>query len=192
MPDPLSFAGLRLRALPLTVCPTNRRALMALKDDMPLLARHEGVWDGTYRHYDAAGKLVDEHLSRILCRFPDDGGFDYVQTNQFHWTDGRMESRDIPARYRDGRIWWDNELIKGWATELPMDDNGRTLVLYWQFAADPDLYLYEMIQLSDCGRKRNRTWQWIRGGEIERRTAIDEKLVTRDWRRIDAKLKKAA
>ncbi|MFN7398269.1 MAG: hypothetical protein ACK5SX_04200 [Sandaracinobacter sp.] len=103
---------------------------MCIKEDMPLLARHEGVWDGTYRHYDAAGKQVDEQ--------------------------------------------------------------GCTMVLYWQFVADLSLYLYEMIQLSDCGKKRLRTWQWIRDGEIEAWTAIDEKLVTRDWRRLETKLKKAA
>jgi hypothetical protein len=49
-----------------------------------------------------------------------------------------------------------------------------------------------MIQMSDCGKKRSRTWQWLRDGEVEARTAIDEKLVTRDWRRLDGKLKKAA
>ena len=165
---------------------------MGIRDEMPLLARHEGVWDGTYRHYDAAGKLADEHQSRVVCRFPDEGSHAYVQTNQYNWADGRSQIRDFPAQWRDGRLWWDNELITGWATELPMDDKGRTMVLYWQFVADPGLYLYEMIQLSDCGKKRSRTWQWIRDGEIEARPALDEKLVTRDWRRLDGKLKKAA
>lgn len=165
---------------------------MGIKDDMPLFARHEGVWDGTYRHYDAAGQLVDEHRSRLICRFPDDGPYAYVQTNQFSWADGRTERKDFLATYRDGRIWWDNEFIKGWAAELPMDDRGRTVVLYWQFEQDPELYLYEMIQLSDCGKKRARTWQWIRGGEIEARTAIDERLVTRDWQAADAPRRKAA
>ena len=165
---------------------------MGIRDDLPLLARHEGVWDGTYRHYDSTGKLVDEHASRVVCRFPDEGAHAYVQTNQFSWADGRTLSRDLPALWRDGRLWYDTDQIVGWATELPMDDSGRTMVLYWQYRADPGLYVYEMIQLSDCGKKRSRTWQWIRDGEIEARTAIDEKLVSRDWRRLDAKLKKAA
>ncbi len=165
---------------------------MGIRDDMPLLARHEGVWDGTYRHYDSAGKLVDEHRSRVVCRFPDKGAHAYVQTNQFSWADGRTQIRDLPAVWREGRLWYETDLITGWATELPMDDSGRTMVLYWQYRADPGLYVYEMVQLSDCGKKRSRTWQWIRDGEVELRTSIDEKLVTRDWRRLDARLKTAA
>ena len=165
---------------------------MGIKDDMPLFARHEGVWEGTYRHYDASGKLVDEHRSRLLCRFPDSGPWPYHQTNIYEWADGRTQVIDFPAEYRDHRLWWDNELIKGWAAELPLDDKGRSLVLYWQRASDPDLYLYEMIQMSDDGQKRCRTWHWIRNGELETRTAIDERLVSRDWRRADEALKKAA
>ncbi len=165
---------------------------MGLKDDMPVFARHEGVWAGVYRHYDATGKLIDEHQSRIICRFPDDGPFPYHQTNHFTWPDGRQEMRDFPAEYRDQRLWWNNELITGSAAELPLDEKGRSVVLYWQFVNDPDLYLYEMIQLSDDGKKRSRTWHWIRGGELFTRTAIDERLVNRDWRAEDARLRKAA
>ena len=165
---------------------------MGLKDDMPLLARHEGVWAGTYRIYDAAGKLVDEHSSRVVCRFPDDGPYSYLQTNNYSWPDGRTVSQHVPANYRDGRIWWEGDVIRGWSCELPLDEKGRSLVLYWQHVADPDLYLYEMVQLSDDGKKRCRTWHWIRNGELETRTAIEEKLVTRDWRAEDDKLKKAA
>ena len=40
---------------------------------LPLLARHEGVWDGWYRHYDPQGDKVDEHRSRLVCRFPASG-----------------------------------------------------------------------------------------------------------------------
>ena len=160
---------------------------MGLKEKLAGLARHEGVWDGSYRHYDDAGKLVDEHRSRVLCCFPEDGDHPYVQTNIYDWADGRSQRMDLPARFRDGRLWWENPLITGWATELPMDDKGRTMVLYWQRADDPDLYVYEMIQISDCGKKRARTWQWIRNGELVARTAIEERLVSRDWQRAQAR-----
>lgn len=165
---------------------------MALKDDMALLARHEGVWEGTYRHYGADGKLKDEHRSRVICRFPDDGPNAYHQTNIYAWDDGRTLTHDIPAVYRDGKIWWDTDLVRGWGTELSLDENGRSLVLYWQSVQDPELYLYEMVQISDCGRKRARTWHWIRGGDLQSRTAIEEKLISRDWQAEDAKLKRAA
>ncbi len=161
---------------------------MGIKDDMPLLARHEGVWEGCYRYYDASGRLVDEHASRLLCRFPDSGPWPYHQTNIYTWADGRREVRDFPATYASGRIWWDNDLIRGWAAELDLDDRRRTVVLYWQRTGDPDLYLYEMIQLSDDGTQRCRTWHWIRSGALEQRTAIEERLVSRDWRAADREL----
>ena len=38
--------------------------------EMPLLARHEGVWDGVYSYFNASNEKVDEHASRLLCRMP--------------------------------------------------------------------------------------------------------------------------
>lgn len=159
---------------------------MGIREEMPLLARHEGVWDGTYTYYNAAGEKVDEHRSRLFCRLLDDGPHPYHQTNHYTWDDGRTDIRDFPAEYRDGRIWWNNELIVGWAAEVPLDQYNRTIMLYWQRTGDETLYLYEMIQLADDGQSRCRTWHWIRNGELETRTAIQERLVTRDWRSLDA------
>ena len=157
---------------------------MGIREDMPLLARHEGVWDGSYRYYDAAGTLIDEHASRLFCRFLE-AGAPYHQTNYYTWPDGRTETREFPAAYRDKRIWWDNELIVGWAAEVGLDAMSRTMMLYWQRTGDPSLYLYEMIQLADDGRSRCRTWHWIRNGRLETRTAIEEIFVTKDWRSLD-------
>ena len=159
---------------------------MGIREDMPLLARHEGVWDGTYTYYNAAGEKIDEHQSRLFCRFlDDDAATPYHQTNHYIWPDGRKEVRDFPAAYRDGRVWWDNELIQGSAWEVGDDDHNRSVMLYWQRTGDPDLYLYEMIQIADDGQTRCRTWHWIRAGQLETRTAIQERLVTRDWRSLE-------
>lgn len=163
-----------------------------IRTAMPLLARHEGVWDGTYTYYNAAGEKVDEHASRLFCRIPEGGEHAYHQTNHYTWPDGKKEVRDFPAEYRDGRIWWDNDLIKGWAAEVGLDEKQRTMMLYWQRQGDPSLYLYEMIQLSDDGQSRCRTWHWIRDGQLETRTAIQEKLVTRDWRSLEQETGKTA
>ena len=122
--------------------------MTGIREGMPLLARHEGVWDGWYRYFDRDGNRMDEHRSRLICRFPDDGPYPYHQTNNYRWEDGRTEVRDFPAAYRDGRVWFDNELI----------------------------------QLSDCGRFRQRVWQWIRDGQIAQRTLIDEEKVSDEWR----------
>ena len=158
---------------------------MGIREEMPLLARHEGVWDGTNKYYNAAGVLVDEHASRLFCRFSDDAAFPYHQTNYYTWADGRREIREFPAEYRDKRVWWNNELIIGSAWEVGEDHESRAMMLYWQRTGDPSLYLYEMIQIADDGQSRCRTWHWIRNGRLETRTAIEENFVTRDWRSID-------
>ncbi|PZN94630.1 MAG: DUF3598 domain-containing protein [Alphaproteobacteria bacterium] len=162
---------------------------MGILEDMPLLARHEGVWDGSYTYFNAAGAEVDRHSSRLFCRFSDDPVYPYHQTNYYTWPDGRVDVRDFPATYRDKRIWWDNDLIIGSAWEVPQDHEGRTMMLYWQRTGDPSLYLYEMIQISDDGQNRCRTWHWIRNGQLETRTAIQETFVTRDWRSLDPALR---
>jgi len=165
---------------------------MGIREEMPLLVRHEGVWDGVYTYYNAAGEKVDEHKSRLLCRVKEDSDTPYHQTNWYTWDDGRTDIRDFPATYRDKRVWWDNELIKGWAAEVGLDEKNRTVMLYWQRQGDPSLYLYEMIQLSDDGTKRCRTWHWIRDGQLETRTAIQEELVTRDWQGVEKEMETAA
>lgn len=152
-----------------------------IKTAMPLLASNEGIWEGWYRYYDAEGRKIDEHRSRLVCRFPADGPYPYHQTNYYTWDDGRQETRDFPATYRDGRVWFDNELISGWAAEVPLDDAHRTTMLHWVRKGEPETYLYEMIQNSDCGRYRTRVWQWIRGGQARMRTLIDEHKVSDSW-----------
>lgn len=129
--------------------------MSALRNAMPGFARHEGVWEGTYRHYDGEGRQVDEHRSRLVCRIPDGGDFDYLQTNHYAWADGR--------------------------TEVPLDEHRRTMLLHWLRKGEPDLYLCEMIQISDCGRHRTRVWQWLRDGRCVMRTLIDEQKVADDW-----------
>jgi hypothetical protein len=145
-----------------------------IRTGMPLLARHEGVWEGHYRYFDANGNKIDEHASKLICRFPSDGPFDYFQSNHYTWADGRTETRDFPARYQDGRILWDNELIVGWAQEVGFDEHKRTIMLHWTRKDQPGTYLYEMINTSDDGKSRSRVWQWLENGKIKMRTLIDE------------------
>jgi hypothetical protein len=157
-----------------------------LKRIMPLLARHEGVWDGVYRHFDAESQKVDEHRSRLLCRFPDEGP-PYHQTNYYKWDDGRTETRDFPAAVKDGRLHWNNDLIQGWAADVPLDDFKRTTMLHWVRTGEPDLYLYEMIQLSDDTLARARVWHWFKADRLVRRTLVDEHRVSTDWRAYEGK-----
>ncbi|MBV6415930.1 MAG: hypothetical protein CMLOHMNK_00453 [Steroidobacteraceae bacterium] len=155
-----------------------------VKHSMPNLARHEGVWDGHYRYYDASGNKTDEHRSRLICRFTDDAQHPYHQTNHYSWADGKKEVRDFVTRYQFGRIIFDNDLIYGWCSEIPEDDLHRTLMLYWLRRGTEGMELYEMIQLSDCGQYRNRVWHWFQRGRLIQRTLIDEQRVTDQWRHI--------
>jgi len=153
-----------------------------IAEAMPLLAENGGVWEGIYRHYDAAtGALTDEHLSRLICRIIPGEPHDYHQTNYYYWRDGRTDIRDFPATYRDGRIWFDNDLITGWAAKMLPDDFNRSQCLNWTRKGEPGVYLYEMIQNSDDRKYRSRTWQWFRDGKCFQRTLIDEHFITADW-----------
>jgi hypothetical protein len=146
---------------------------MSLREAMPLLARHEGEWKGTYTHVDAQGNIIDQHASYLTCRFSPDFPDGYHQTNHYTWADGREEIIQFPATYHDGKIWFDTERIKGYAWEV--DD--KTILLTWVYNTDPDNYLYEMIQLSPDGNHRARTWHWFNNGELFKRTLIKEERV---------------
>ena len=132
-----------------------------LKKILPLLARHEGVWEGTYRFYNVQGDQIDEHASRLICRFP--------------------------AMVEDGRLKWDNEFINGWACDVALDDFNRTTMLNWTRTGEPDLYLYEMIQLSDDSLSRARVWQWFKADRLFQRTLVDETFVTKDWQSYEGR-----
>jgi len=152
-----------------------------IKKIMPLLARHEGVWEGVYRYYDDKGEKIDEHQSRLLCCLPSEGEYDYHQVNHYAWEDGRSDKKEFPAKLRDGRIWFSG-IIEGWAAEFALDDKNSAIMLHWQSQALPGAFLYELIQISDCGRYRSRMWQGIKDGKTLRRTMIDETKVSDDWR----------
>lgn len=158
-----------------------------IRQNMPLLAAAEGVWEGIYRYYDAeSGDKIDEHKSRLLCRLPEDGApADYHQTNYYYWADGRQETREFPANFDNGRIWWDNDFIKGWCAPMSPDDNNLSMCLHWERKKEEGVYLYEMIQVDHDNRFKSRTWQWFRNGKCFMRTLIDEKFITRDWQNWD-------
>lgn len=157
--------------------------------DLPTLLGAGGVWDGTYRHYDAEGFLVDEHAVRLICRVgaPEFAPYAVVQTNIYTWADGRREVRTFEATLdpATGRLVYDNALIKGWSGHLDWDATNRTHLVNWQRTDNQDLQFYEMVNLSADHREKNRVWQWYRHGRLSRRTLVDEKLVSEDWRAHD-------
>lgn len=156
--------------------------MLSLRETFPLLARHEGIWEGWYRHIDVNGVQIDAHRSRLVCRIPDDAPNVYHQTNHYTWDDGTKEIRDFKGEAEADRLVFDNDIIQGWAAEEPLDDKRRTMMLCWVRCGEPGIYLYEMIQLSDCGNFRTRVWQWLADGKTVKRTLIDEEKVSDNWR----------
>jgi hypothetical protein len=153
-----------------------------LASSMPLLAKQEGIWEGVYRYVDFDGRQVDTHASRLTCRMTPGQDWDYHQTNEYRWADGRVETREFMGRHRDGRLWFEDGPIDGWAAEDPLDPERLTMLLQWRRRDEPDTRFYEMIQVDAACRQRSRVWQWIRGGRIQLRTLIDEHKVADDWR----------
>ncbi len=149
------------------------RKKVDLLEEMPVLARHRGEWQGEYVHLNPDGKVIDRHTSHLICSFPSDGKFPFYQVNLYSWEDGKKEELHLGATYRDGRIWWDTDSIKGCGWEL----DARTLVLTWVRKDMPDSYLYEMIHIGRDNKTRSRTWHMFQNDKLIQRTVINETRV---------------
>lgn len=146
---------------------------MGIREEMTTLVRHEGEWEGTYVYIDEDGTVTDRHHAHLTCAFPDDGAYPYLQTNRYHWDDGRSEEFLFPATYKDGRIRFDTERMSGHAWDV----DARITVLTWTYTHDPSGYFYEMIHLSEDGNARCRTWHFIQDGRCTRRVLINERRI---------------
>lgn len=164
-------------------------------DDMrrlqPILARHEGVWEGVYRRYDAVGRPIGEHRSRVVIRFRPDpaGGSEiYEQTNLYYHPDGRIEEIQTRGTFDGERLNFYSDRVDGWSKDDTTDPGRRTCILYMLFKKDVSWYtagvqVYEIINISDDGRHRSRMTQHLKDGRALTRTLIDETFRTRDWAR---------
>lgn len=148
--------------------------MTGIRQGMPVLARHEGAWEGEYIHVDTHNVVIDRHKSHLQCVFPASGPYAYHQINTYTWPDGRREEIHFPATYRDGQIFWDTDRIVGRAWEI----DPKTVVLTWSRKGEPGTYLYEMVQLSDDGAHRGRTWHWFENDQLVKRTCIKERRIT--------------
>jgi hypothetical protein len=165
----------------------------AFQRALPVLSRNEGVWEGTYRRYDAEGRCVGVHRSRVVFRLLRDvpGPEIYHQTNIYRFADGRTQVIESTGTF-DGRQlnFGSDRGVKGWSVDDRTDPQGRICLLYMDVTVDtPQLKAgttcYELVQLSDCGRYRMRMAQYVLGGRAVMRTLIDETLITRDWAGVD-------
>lgn len=137
---------------------------------MPAMLRHAGTWEREYRHVDRDGALADFHLMATRCEFPASGPYAYIQHNVLRWPDGRVVERSFPGVFADGLLRWDTDRFtgRGWETR------DGIVMLRLERKDEPGVRFTEMIELSDDGQSRARTWQWFRDGAPFRRTLCDE------------------
>lgn len=170
---------------------TPRPDLQALGGLPPGLVAQQGVWRGTFRRYDASGACYDRFTSTIVVRLKERAGqVTYHQSNHYRWSDGSEQAFDSEGEIREGRIWFHNGQLEGWAMELPEgggtgDGSSASLLRMWSREPGGAQSL-ELIQVSPDGRRRHRLFQSVRAGEVLRRTAIDEEKLSDDWRAWDA------
>ena len=154
-----------------------------VRDRLPVLARHEGVWDGTFMRLDANNSVAAQFKSRIIKRFLPDEFWPqiYHQTNIYDLPDGTHQVIDTKGAYRDGKIHFGSARVQGWQLDDTTDPFNRSVLLYMVYTSDPNQYVYEMINISDDGQHRTRITQFLKDGRNMRRTLIDEELVSSDW-----------
>lgn len=158
-----------------------------ISNKLPLVADQAGVWEGEYVHLDESHRIIDRHQSRLICRLTDgvDGAAKLSQTNIYTWADGTQEIRYFDGTFRDDRIWINNNLIDGWVGQVALDPTGRTIMVHWVRAHEPDFRYYEIITVAQDGEAKNRTWHWYRHGRLFQRTVINENRISREWQEFD-------
>jgi hypothetical protein len=137
---------------------------------MPNMIRHQGEWEGVYRHIDCDGILLDEHRMWTWCEFPDNGPFSYIQHNRLSWDDGRRATYEFGGVFRNGRLHWDTDRFSGYGWETEQG----TLMLKLDRIDVPGAYYIEMINIAPDNQTRARTWQWFKDGRPWKRTLCDE------------------
>lgn len=144
---------------------------------LELLARHVGIWEGKYTHIDPQDRSVQEELEfriRVECPAPD--GTAYRQTSRYRRAGGHEEELVYGGRAVGDRVVFDTGRIRGECWKIDAD----ALYLWFAFAEAPSGRITEMIQLSQDGRHRARTWHWFQDEKLWRVTLVRETRVSLD------------
>lgn len=166
--------------------------LTALQKRLPITCRHEGVWDGIYRRYDASGRPLGEHRLRVVIRLREDpaGGNELLQQSNYYFhPDGRREAIDTLGRFDGERLNFYSDRVDGWTMDDATDPKRATVILAMSFKKDVGWYtkgvdVYELINIAADDRFRSRMAQHLKDGQALTRTLINERLRTRDWRSV--------
>lgn len=144
-----------------------------LKQLMPAVLEHAGVWQGTYRHIDTQGNTLDFHQSQVECVFPETGPIVYVQRNKFSWDDGRVFNVAFDGIIQNNKIYWDTDTFKGYGWVA----SPNIFLLELERKDEPGAWFYESIVMGADKKHRARTWHWFKDGVCFKRTLCDEHLV---------------
>jgi hypothetical protein len=122
-----------------------------LQEIYKLFDDHCGTWQGTYARTNAAGILVDCHMSLLEMQRTDN---QWRQKNVYTWQDGRTQTFEFEGTFNaDGKLVFDTRLLigKAWKT-------GPTILMQWEYQYGMSNQNFEQINLLAAG-KRMRSWQ---------------------------------
>ena len=142
-------------------------------DVMPVLAKHNGEWTGDYIYCSAQGEILDHHKSHLICSITGEEKYPYYQQNTYTWHDGRTEQFELHATYKQARIWFDTDRIKGSCWEV----DSKSVMLNWIRKDIPKSYFYEMIQINEANNTRSRVWHCFENDVLVQRVCINETKV---------------
>jgi hypothetical protein len=141
----------------------------------PAISRQEGVWVGRFRRYDAEGKLSADFATEITVKLDfSNEKTPFRQTNKYTFADGKTQIIESEGRIEGNKLFFSNAQIEGWATDLISDENQRTSIFFFKYKDGSNMYVYEIVTLSDDAKSRSRATQYLKNGKIIRRTLIDE------------------
>ncbi|MEB3168521.1 MAG: CpcT/CpeT family chromophore lyase [Synechococcaceae cyanobacterium] len=147
---------------------------------LPALAAQMGVWQGTFRRYDAAGQLLETVASTVVQRLQArDGRWHYSQTSLLPGATTSPQRIEATGVIEAGRLHFVSERLRGWAMDVA--EAPGTAVLLFESTDGSGLQMREISQLVEGGRRRLRTTQTLRQGVLLSRTHIEECKTSEDW-----------
>jgi hypothetical protein len=142
----------------------------------PVLARHEGVWDGEYRRIGADWTELDRHKVRCRVDVPAAGKIAFRLTTRYWWPDGRTQDNVFEAQDGGGELVFDDGRISGWLREI----DSETVYMKFAFTGQAGAHVCEAIQISPDGEHRARTWHHFKEHRLSVITMAREVRVSHD------------
>jgi hypothetical protein len=140
---------------------------------IPVVARHQGTWEGTYRSLTPQLQLIDAWTFRIVVSLGQSAADAYRQHTTYRWPNGKTSETSFTAALVDGHLTWADARIKGTMHLL----GPEAMLAEMQFTADPDGVIMEMARIAADGAARSRVGMVSRRGVLEKIQIADERRV---------------